>query len=61
MKQKVDPYVKAMIIQAKNQAAKEAREEVFKLLLGLPVMALRDEFEFGKKRNTRFIDNLLKK
>lgn len=56
---KVDPYVQAMIIQAKNQVTKQVREETFKLLLGLPVLALRDEFEFGKKRNSRFIEKML--
>ena len=56
---RVDPMTKAMIIQVKNQVTKEVREETFKLLLGLPVLALRSEFEFGKKRNTRFIERML--
>ena len=57
--QKVDPLTKAMIIQVKNQVTKEVMEKTFKLLLGLPVLALRDEFEFGKKRNSRFIERML--
>jgi hypothetical protein len=57
--QKVDPLTKAMILQVKNQVTKEVMEETFKLLLGLPVLALRDEFEFGKKRNSRFIERML--
>jgi hypothetical protein len=56
---KVDPWVQAMILQAKNEVTKQVREETFKLLLGLPVLALRDEFDFGKKRNTRFIEKML--
>lgn len=59
MKQKVDPLTKAMILQVKNQVTKEVKEETFKLLLGLPVLALRDEFEFGKKRNSKFIERML--
>lgn len=57
--QKVDPLTKAMILQVKNQVTKEVKEETFKLLLGLPVLALRDEFKFGKKRNSKFIERML--
>lgn len=56
--QKVDALTKAMILQVKNQVTKEVKNETFKLLFGLPVLALRDEFDFGKKRSTRFIEKL---
>lgn len=47
------------IHQIKQNAAAEALEQAFVLMMGLPMMALRDEFEFGKKRLERFSDKVL--
>lgn len=47
------------IHQIKQNAAAEAMEQAFVLMMGLPLMALRDEFEFGKKRLERFSDKVL--
>lgn len=57
--QKINPVVKAMIIEAKNKAAREASEEAFVLLLGLPLMVLRDKHNFGKKRLEQFENDIL--
>lgn len=47
------------IHQIKQNAAAEAMEHAFVLMMGLPMMALRDEFQFGKKRLERFSDKVL--
>lgn len=43
----------------KKQAADEAIHAAFILMCGLPLMALRDKFGFGKVRLERFSDALL--
>ncbi len=43
----------------KIETAKEAVNQSFTLMMGLPLMALRDEFGFGTERLKRFSDKLL--
>jgi len=43
----------------KQDASKEAAEIAFTLMLGLPVMVLRDKFGFGKVRCERFTDAVI--
>ena len=45
--------------EIKKQAADEAIHAAFILMCGLPLMALRDKFGFGKTRLERFSDALL--
>lgn len=44
----------------KKDAADDAMSKAFVLMLGLPLMALRDEFDFGKVRLERFEDKVTK-
>lgn len=40
----------------KEDVAQEATERAFILMLGIPVMVLRDQFGFGRKRLEKFTD-----
>lgn len=59
MRKRVDPLAKAMIQQAKRTAANQATDQVFKLMLALPVYVLHDKWGFGKVRCERFVEQLL--
>lgn len=48
------------IEKIKKEAADDAMSKAFVLMLGLPLMALRDEFDFGKVRLERFEDKVTK-
>lgn len=56
---KVNPITKAMIKQAKQAAVNDATNQVFKLLLSLPVYVLHNDWGFGKTRCERFAEQLL--
>lgn len=43
----------------KEQATHEAVDKAFLLMLGLPMLVLRDKYGFGKVRCERFIDQVL--
>lgn len=45
--------------QIKKQATSEAVDTAFLLMLGLPLLVLRDKHGFGKVRLERFIDDVL--
>lgn len=47
------------IKQLKQDASAQAMEQAFILMMGLPLMALRDKFGFGKVRLERFSDAVL--
>lgn len=47
------------ISKLKADAVKEASEKAFIAMLGLPLLALRDEFGFGRGRLERFTNKLL--
>ena len=59
MPKRVDPLTKAMIQQVKRLVANKVAEEVLILTLGLPIMALRDEFGFGRQRLERFMEKTI--
>lgn len=56
----VDPRYKAMMIQAKKSAAKEATMQSTRLFIALPVFILHDKFGWGRLRCERFIDEMAK-
>lgn len=43
----------------KSKATTDAIDTAFILMLGLPVLVLRDKWGFGKVRSERFIDQVL--
>lgn len=45
--------------QMKDEATKKAADIAFLLMLGLPVLVLRDKWGFGKVRLERFIDQVI--
>ena len=47
------------IEEMKENALSEALNISFKLMLGIPLMVLRDKYGFGKKRLNDFIDHVL--
>ena len=47
------------IEEMKENALNEALNISFKLMLGIPIMVLRDKYGFGKKRLNDFIDYVL--
>lgn len=44
----------------KEETAKDAMQTAFVLMMGLPLITLRDKFDFGKIRLERFMDDLLR-
>ena len=50
----------AQIEDMKKKAVQEATEAAWVLMLGLPLMDLRDNFGFGGTRLTRHLDGVLK-
>lgn len=60
MTQKIDPKYKAMMIQAKKSAAKEATMQSTRLFIALPIFVLHDKFGWGRVRCERFIDEMAK-
>lgn len=50
--------VKAMMLQAKRSAAKEAVDDTVRAIIAAPVMVLHDKFGFGKRRLNVFIAEL---
>lgn len=50
-----DEQLKAIV----DDAIDEASNKAFGMMLGLPLIVLRDTFGFGKERLTRFMDGLL--
>lgn len=55
MKKHIDPTVKAMMLQAKRSAAKQATDDVVRTLIAIPVLVLHDKWGFGQKRLERFV------
>lgn len=49
------------IAKLKADAVKEASERAFIAMLGIPMLTLRDEFDFGRIRLERFMERLLGK
>lgn len=49
----------ADVTQIKENATIEAANKAFILMLAIPMIVLRDDFGFGGKRLTKFIDRVL--
>lgn len=49
------------ISRLKSDAVKEASEVAFVAMLGLPILTLRDEFDFEKENLERFMGRLMVK
>ena len=47
------------IQQMKKDSTNEAADIAFTLMLGLPMLVLRDNYGFGKVRSERFIDQVI--
>lgn len=58
-KQRVDPMLKAMLIQAKRNACKEADVSIMNVYLALPLFVLHNNFGWGKTRCERFAEAAL--
>lgn len=59
MKQKVDPMVKAMMLQIKKSSAKETESTILTVYLSFALLTARDVFGFGKERLARFASALI--
>ena len=44
MKQKIDPLIKAALVQIKNRATDAASDICFPLMLGIPAMVILDKY-----------------
>lgn len=60
-KPKVYTLTDEQIKQIKQDAIDDATNKAFGAMLGLPLLALRDTFGFGKERLSRFMDDLINK
>lgn len=60
-KPKVYTLTEDQIKQIRYEERNKAIDAAFTAMLGLPLLALRDVYGFGKERLERFIDNLLEK
>lgn len=61
-KKKAEPVINIKasdVQQMKNEAVKKAADTGFLLMLGLPVLILRDKWGFGNVRLERFIDQVI--
>lgn len=48
------------MLQAKRSAANQATDQVFKLMMALPVYVLHNDWGFGKVRCERFAEQMLR-
>lgn len=49
----------AQIDQMKKEVSMEATKKAFLMMMGFPLLTLRDKFGFGKARLNRFMDKML--
>lgn len=57
--QKTYTLTQNQIDQLKKEATLEATKKAFIIILGFPMLALRDQFGFGKKRLNEFMGKML--
>lgn len=57
--QKVYTLTQAQIDEIKRDISIQSTKRAFHIMLAFPLMAMRDEFGFGKKRLQRIIDRIL--
>ena len=58
-KQKTYTLTQAQIDQMKKEVSMEATKKAFIMMMGFPLLTLRDKFGFGKERLNRFMDKML--
>lgn len=57
--QKTYTLTQAQIDQMKKEVSMEATKKAFLMMMGFPLLTLRDKFGFGKERLNRFMDKML--
>ena len=57
--QKTYTLTQAQIDQMKKEVSMEATKKAFIMMMGFPLLTLRDKFGFGKERLNRFMDKML--
>lgn len=58
-KEKVYTLTQAQIDQMKKEVSMEATKKAFLMMMGFPLLTLRDKFGFGKERLNRFMEKML--
>ena len=58
-KEKVYTLTQAQIDQMKKEVSMEATKKAFIMMMGFPLLTLRDKFGFGKERLNRFMDKMM--
>ena len=58
-KEKVYTLTQAQIDQMKKEVSMEATKKAFIMMMGFPLLTLRDKFGFGKERLNRFMEKML--
>ncbi|NCB67150.1 MAG: hypothetical protein EOM48_13430, partial [Bacilli bacterium] len=58
-KQKTYTLTQAQIDQMKEETSVKATERAFLMMLGFPLLTLRDKFGFGTQRLNRFMDQMV--
>ena len=57
--QKTYTLTQAQIDQMKKEVSMEATKKAFIMMMGFPLLTLRDKFGFGKERLNQFMDKML--
>ena len=57
--QKTYTLTQAQIDQMKKEVSMEATKKAFVMMMGFPLLTLRDKFGFGKERLNRFMDKMM--
>ena len=57
--QKTYTLTQAQIDQMKKEVSMEATKKAFLMMMGFPLLTLRDKFGFGKERLNRFMDKMM--
>lgn len=57
--QKTYTLTQAQIDQMKKEVSMEATKKAFLMMMGFPLLTLRDKFGFGKSRLNRFMSHML--
>ena len=57
--QKTYTLTQAQIDQMKKEVSMEATKKAFLMMMGFPLLTLRDKFGFGKARLNRFMSHML--
>ena len=58
-KQKTYTLTQAQIDQMKEETSLKATERAFLMMLGFPLLTLRDKFGFGTQRLNKFMDQMV--